>query len=286
MLWDYFIKFHKKSQREVNNNMPKVSVIMGVYNGEKTLRTAIDSILNQTLTDWEFVICDDASTDDTLKILNEYKSKYPDKFVILHNEKNLMLSGALNRCLEVARGEYIARMDDDDISLSNRFEREVLCLDENPNISVVGSNVQFFNDVDGLGEIINKTTCPTIYDLPKMNPFFHPTIMMRKSVYTALDGYTISERTKRMEDVDLWYRFFAKGYVGYNINEVLLQYRVDKNALKKRKLKYSIDASHIVFNGIKMLKLPIKYYLYVLKPIVSWATPEGLKTIYRNKNND
>ena len=261
--------------------MPKVSVIMGVYNGEKTVRQAVDSILTQTFTDWEFVICDDASTDNTLSILNEYKEKYPDKFVILHNEKNLMLAGSLNRCLEASSGEYIARMDDDDISLPDRFTREVSKLDES-DYDVVGSMVQFFND-EGLGEIISKKEEPTVYDLPKGNPFFHPTIMMRKSVYDALSGYNVSLRTKRMEDVDLWYRFFEKGYHGYNIQEVLLNYRVDDNAMKKRKLKYSLDASKIVFDGVKRLKLPAKYYAYALKPIVSWMTPEKLKTKYRNK---
>lgn len=264
--------------------MPKISVIMGVYNGEKTVRESIDSILNQTFTDWEFVICDDASTDSTLDILNEYKSKYSDKFIILHNQKNMMLSGSLNRCLEVASGEYIARMDDDDVSLPNRFEVESTFLDRNPQYAVVGSRVQYFNNDEGLGEIIKKIETPTVYDLPKSNPFFHPTIMMRKSVYDDLEGYNCNERTRRMEDVDLWYRFYQKGYIGYNVSDVLLNYRLDKNALKKRKLRYSIDASKIVYNGIKMLKLPAKYYVYALKPIVSWATPEKLKS-FRRKNS-
>ena len=264
--------------------MPKVSVIMGVYNGSKTVRQSIDSILSQTFTDWEFVICNDASTDDTPAILDEYKAKYPDKFVILNNEKNLMLSGSLNRCLEAASGEYIARMDDDDKSLPDRFAVEVKYLDEHPECSVVGSEVQFFNDKDGLGEIIHKIENPTVYDVPKVNPFFHPTVMMRSSVYKALNGYTCSERTRRMEDVDLWYRFFSAGYRGHNIPQVLLHYRLDSNALKKRKLKYSLDASRIVFKGVKMLKLPAKYSLYALKPILSWLMPEGLKTIYRKKN--
>ena len=261
--------------------MPRVSVIMGVYNGAKTVCESIDSILAQTFTDWEFVICDDASTDDTLQILNAYKDKYPQKFVILHNDKNLMLSGSLNRCLSVAGGEYIARMDDDDKSLPERFARQVEYLDAHPECAVVGTEVQFFNS-EGLGEVIHKITDPSVYDVPKVNPYFHPTIMMRKSVYDALNGYTCNERTRRMEDVDLWYRFYAAGYKGHNIPEVLLHYRMDSNALKKRKLKYSVDACKIVFNGVKMLKLPVKYYAYSIKPILSWLLPERLKTVYRN----
>lgn len=261
--------------------MPKVSVIMGVYNGSKTLRIAIDSIINQTYKDWEFVICDDASTDNTYEILNEYKSNYPNKFVILHNDKNLMLSASLNRCLEAASGEYIARMDDDDKSLPLRFEKQVEYLDNHADCDVVGTEIQTFSDLDGLGEIVRKVADPTIYDIPKMNPYVHASILMRKKAYDALDGYSVSERTRRMEDIEMWYRFYSLGMKGHNINEVLYCVRFDKNALKKRKLKYSIDASHIVFNGVKMLNLPKKYYLYALKPIVSWATPEKLKTIYR-----
>ena len=112
--------------------MAKVSIIMGAYNCEETLEDSINSILNQTFTDWEFVICDDASTDNTLQVLEEYKRKYPDKFVILHNEKNLMLAGSLNRCLEYAEGEYIARMDADDIAVNTRLEKQVRFLDDNP----------------------------------------------------------------------------------------------------------------------------------------------------------
>lgn len=261
--------------------MPKVSVIMGAYNEEKTLQAAVDSILAQTYTDWEFVICDDASTDATFKILTDYKNKYPDKFVILHNDENMMLAGSLNRCLENAKGEYIARMDADDISLPTRLEKEIEYLDNNPDCAVVGTNVQFFNDKDGLGEIIRKTPDPTIYDIPKANPFFHPTIVMRKSAYNALNGYTATERTRRMEDIEMWYRFFHKGFVGHNINETLLYYRVDKNALKKRKLKYSIDASRIVFDGIRLLNLPLKYYVYSLKPIASQMLPESFKSFAR-----
>ncbi|MBQ9229374.1 MAG: glycosyltransferase [Eubacterium sp.] len=263
--------------------MPKISVIMGIYNGERTMREALDSIIAQTFTDWECIICDDASTDATPTILKEYQDRYPDKFILLRNEKNLMLSGSLNRCLAAASGEYIARMDDDDRCLPQRFAKEAAFLDEHPEYSVVGSNVQFFNETDGLGEVIHKIEEPTVYDVPKVNPFFHPTVMMRKSTYDALGGYTCNERTRRMEDVDLWYRFFAAGYQGYNIPEVLLHYRVDSSALKKRKLKYSVDASKIVFNGVKQLQLPFKYYLFALKPIASWLLPENLKTLYRKK---
>ena len=99
----------------------KVSVIMASYNGEKYISDAIQSLLDQTFQDWELVICDDCSTDSTYQILKRYAEKYPDKFQVLHNEKNLRLAASLNRCIKCTRGEYIARMDDDDVSLPERF---------------------------------------------------------------------------------------------------------------------------------------------------------------------
>ena len=127
----------------------KVSVIMASYNGEKYISDAIQSLLDQTFQDWELVVCDDCSTDNTYQILKGYAEKYPDKFQVLHNEKNLRLAASLNRCIEYARGEYIARMDDDDISLPERLEKEVKYLDEHPYVSFVSANIQLF-DEDGI----------------------------------------------------------------------------------------------------------------------------------------
>lgn len=265
--------------------MPKVSVIMGAYNCESTLKDSIESIVNQSFEDWEFVICDDASNDSTLSILEEYKKRFPAKFIILHNEKNLMLAGSLNRCLSVANGEYIARMDADDISVKDRLKKQVEFLEENPEYSVVGSYMQSFDD-KGLHSIIPNKQEPTKYDLPKSNAFHHGTIMMRKSTYKELNGYTVSERTRRVEDVDLWFRFFEKGYKGFTLPEPLYNVREDADAFKRRKLKYSIDAAKVLFNGVNLLHLPKKNYIYVLKPIVSYFMPRKLKMVFRKKYSE
>ncbi len=262
--------------------MPKVSVIMGAYNCEDTVSNAVDSILAQTYEDWEFIICDDASTDNTLNILKKYEKENSSKIIVLHNESNKMLAGALNECLKKASGEYIARMDADDLSAENRLQLLVDFLDNNPDYAVVGSYMQTF-DENGRGEILKKLEEPSKFDVPKSNPFHHATIMMRKSAYDALNGYTVKKITRRSEDVDLWYRFFAAGFKGYNLEQPLYYVKVDDGAYKRRKLKYMIDASKIVFNGVKMLKLPAKYYVFALKPIISWFVPQFLKTKLRNK---
>ena len=260
--------------------MPKVSVIMGAYNCEETLDESIESLLNQTFKDWEAIICDDASKDNTLKKLNDYKMKYPGKFVILHNDYNLTLAGALNRCLREANGEYIARMDCDDISVPDRFQKQVEFLDSHREYAVVGTYMQSF-DESGMHHIIPNKQEPTKFDLPKSNAFHHATIMMRKSVYDDLHGYTVSSKTRRLEDAELWYRFFEKGYKGYTLSEPLYLVREDEATFKRRRFKFCVDASKVISEGITRLKLPKKYYIYALKPIISYFTPYGLKKKFR-----
>lgn len=139
--------------------MALISVIMSVHNGEKTLKRAIDSIRNQTIQDFEFIICDDVSTDNTYKILNEYEEK-DFRFIILQNEKNLGLAVSLNRCLEKSTGKYIARMDDDDISIPERFEKQTEFLIKNDEYAFVSSNAIVFDGEKETGMNI-KPEIPT-----------------------------------------------------------------------------------------------------------------------------
>ena len=119
-------------------NKKKVSVLMGIYNCAPTLPQAVDSIIAQTYDNWQLIMCDDCSTDNTYDIAKDYAEKYPDKIVLIRNEENLKLSKTLNHCLEYADGEYIARMDGDDISMPERFEKQVAFLEENPKYIVCG----------------------------------------------------------------------------------------------------------------------------------------------------
>ena len=125
-------------------NEPLVSIIMGVYNAEKTMQDSIDSILQQTYTKWEFIICDDGSTDNTY---SELQKKYEgdDRFVIIKNEENSGLPFTLNHCIKHCSGDYIARMDADDISYPDRFEKQLDYLYKHPEISFVSSCVDIFD---------------------------------------------------------------------------------------------------------------------------------------------
>ena len=114
-----------------------ISIIMGIYNCAETLPEAVESIICQTYENWELIMCDDGSTDGTYKIASEYKEKYPDKIFVLKNEENMGLNYTLNRCLESAKGEYIARMDGADISLPERLEKELVFLNAHPEYAIV-----------------------------------------------------------------------------------------------------------------------------------------------------
>lgn len=260
--------------------MALVSIIMGIYNCADTLQYAIDSILNQTFTDWELIMCDDASVDQTYEIANQYYQDNPEKIVLLRNKKNMKLAATLNKCLQNASGKYIARMDADDISENRRLEKQVSFLENNPDYDLVGTLMQSF-DEKGLKHVVRIKEIPQKEDLPVFNPFHHATIMMKKSIYYALEGYKVSVRTSRMEDVDLWFRFFAAGYKGYNLQEVLYYVREDEQAFKRRKLRYYIHASMIVKDGIKMLKLPKRNYIYCIKPLAAWIVPRKMKILWR-----
>ena len=125
---------------------PKISVIMGIYNCEKTLDESIESIINQTYRNWELIMCDDASSDNTLSIARRYESLYPKKIKVIENKRNLSLAPTLNRCLEFATGKYIARQDADDISLNNRLEIQLNFLEDNKGYDLVGSQMISFNE--------------------------------------------------------------------------------------------------------------------------------------------
>ena len=260
--------------------MPKVSIIMATYNCAGTVARAIDSILSQTLTDWEFIICDDGSSDTTVSILNEYQRSYPGKIILLTNAANSKLPFSLNRCLAHAHGEFIARMDADDISLPRRLEKQVKYLEEHPEHSVVGTSMLRFDERGEYG-MVKAVQHPDKDTLLTQVPFCHATILMRKSAYDALGGYVVSKRTERGQDLDLWFRFFAKGFSGNNLPEALYKACEDRATLRRRKFKYDLYLTQTRFLGFRMLRFPWWKYPFVLKSFVSFFTPRWIKLLWR-----
>ena len=211
--------------------MPKVTVLMPVYDGEKYLREAIDSILSQTFTDFEFLIIDDGSSDRTVNIIHSYEDT---RIILIKNETNLGLVATLNRGLSLAKGEYIARMDADDISFCDRLDQQVSFLDSNPEVSLLGTNAQVIDAKGNLKDVCHIVSGDKLlkwqmcYDCP----FIHPTIMMKKSTASIVDGYTcdvIKGREKYSgEDYDLWRRIENISHID-NLQNILLYLRKHEN---------------------------------------------------------
>lgn len=260
---------------------PLVSIIMGVYNAESTISDCINSIILQTYSNWEFIICDDCSTDNTLNIMEQFCEK-EKRIIIVRNTQNMRLAASLNHCLKVAKGKYIARMDADDVSLPQRLEKQVSFLENHSKYDVVGCNRIIFDDQGDRG-IRQSIEFPGKSILVKDTPFAHPTILMRKSVYDALDGYTVSKETMRAEDLDLWFRFYEQGFCGYNLQEPLYRYREGQTDLLKRSLTAGIQTAKVFWNGYKRLHFPLRKRVWAVKPIVAALIPKKIMIRYYQK---
>lgn len=213
-----------------------ISVIMGVLNAEDTLDESIQSIVNQTYKNWEFIICDDGSTDKTWSILMKYKNKYPDKFILLKNKKNLGLNKTLNNCLKKANGIFIARQDADDRSVLNRFEKQLDYLLNHKDIQIVSSNmIHFCNEKKWIskGKVIKY---PTKKDIIVGSPICHAPVMMWKKCYDNVNGYSTLKSTLRVEDVDLWIKLYSKGYKCYNFDTPLYEVRDNLQAFQEENI--------------------------------------------------
>ncbi|MEH7180551.1 glycosyltransferase family 2 protein [Neobacillus vireti] len=263
---------------------PVVSIIMGIYNNEKTLDESVESIINQTFHDWELIMCDDGSTDLTYKVAKYYSDKYPNVHLI-SNDVNKGLNYTLNHCLKYASGKYIARMDGDDISEPTRLEKEVAILESNEKISIVSSLMGYFNE-KGEWSYNNMIEYPSKLTFIKGTPFCHAPCMVRREAYDAVNGYSVDKKLLRVEDYDLWFKMYSKGYRGYNIQEVLYKMRDDNSAIKRRKFKYRINETYVRIKGFKMLNLPLYYYPLAFKPILVGLLPTRLYVIMRRKRMD
>lgn len=259
---------------DVVNNKQKnlISIIMGIYNCADTLDEAIQSIIAQTYHDWQLIMCDDASSDHTYQVAEKYVKKYPGKFKLIKNQENMGLNYTLNHCLKYADGEYIARMDGDDISESKRLEKEVQFLKSHPDYAIVSTQMEYFDEEGIFGKSSGKCI-PQLSDLIKGTPHCHAPCMVRREAYVQVGGYSIDKRLLRVEDYHLWIKMYAKGYRGYNLPEPLYRMRDDRNAMKRRKYRYRVNEAHVKYIALKKLKQPKWMIIYVLKPLIIGLLP-------------
>lgn len=255
--------------------MAKISIIMGIYNCAPTLSDAIESLLAQTVSDWELILCDDGSIDDTYAVAEQYRLRYPDKIKLLKNETNLGLNATLNRCLAEAKGEYIARMDGDDLCSPQRFERELAVLEADPSLAFVSTDMAFFDESGEWGRI-RHPEYPVKRDFLHGSPFCHAPCMVRREVFAAVGGYSEGKWLRRVEDYHLWMKCYAAGYVGRNLPEPLYAMRDDRHAYARRRYRYRINEAYVICLCVKELGLPIIGYGYALRPLLVGLLPRCL----------
>lgn len=251
---------------------PKISIIMGIYNCAKTLPDAIDSILNQTITDWQLIMCDDGSVDNTYEVAYSYQKLYPDKIIVVKNKINRGLNYTLNKCLKLASGEYIARMDGDDVCVPDRFAKELTTLLENPEIAIVSSDMDFF-DENGTWGLIQHPTFPQKTDFIRESPFCHAPCMIRREAMISVGGYTDKKCFLRVEDYHLWMKLYDAGYKGQNLHEVLYSMRDDRAAYSRRKFRYRINEAYVKLLIALKFRLPVTQYIHILRPIIVGLLP-------------
>lgn len=255
-------------------NIPQISVLMSVYNQKKPeqLEAAIQSVLKQTFTDFEFIIYNDGSDEETSARLQKYIDV--DKRIrLIEDEVNRGLAYSLNACIDVAKGKYLARMDDDDICDPDRFMVQYDYLERHKDIALVGCNAKLIDD-KGVWGIRQMPKYPDEKSFLRFSPFIHPTVMIRREVLEATNGYNASKETLRCEDYELFMRLWKEGYKGYNIQLDLFSYREERTSYKKRKFKYRMDEMRLRYRNFKELGLLFPFgWVYVLRPVLAAFVP-------------
>lgn len=241
-----------------NINNPKISVLMPVYNAEEEyLREAIESILNQSYSDFEFIIINDGSTNNVENVILSYK----DSRIKYIKQNNQGIANTLNNGLSIAKGEYIARMDADDISLPNRFEKQIKFMEEHPDISILGTWFEIFPK----SKVIKHPSKPSYFDFLTSSCIGHPTVMFRRNDFEKYD--LMYNPNYKCEDYELWSR--AIRYLKFaNLQEVLLKYRWHDNNLSKPSKQFKDSTAKVCQSMLKFLtndeNLQDKIFNYLL----------------------
>ncbi len=225
-------------------NDVRITILMPVYNGEKYIKEAIDSILNQTYKNFEFLIINDGSTDDSAEIVKSYKDS---RIRLLVNEHNLGLTSTLNIGLREAKGEYIARMDVDDISLPDRLKQQAAFLDAHPDVGIVGTSFirinkdSTFFDVPVVLRYDDDLQMQLLYE----NPFVHGSIMFKKSLLIKLREPYYRSGFEGAEDYDLWSRLAEITKVR-NMSEILYKYRINPGGITATRKKIQQEKTKFI----------------------------------------
>lgn len=255
---------------------------MSVFNCENTIERSLRSIINQTLKDWQLVICDDCSYDNTFKILKEYKKKLKEKMLLIRNDSNKGLAYSLNRCLILTNAKYIARQDGDDYSKNNRLEIQYEFLENNLKYAFVSNSFFYIYENKIFGKNILKEN-PNIHDFIKGTPFCHASSMIRKNILIKLGNYSNLNKYYRIEDYELWFRFYKNGFKGHNLKKTLYYVEENFKAYKRRTLNNRLNEFLFKIQIQKYTKIQIRNIYYILKPILIILIPYFIYNFFRKK---
>lgn len=261
---------------------PLVSVIMGVcYKNDDLfkLKRAIKSILNQTYTNLEILICEFGSTAEAISYL-KYIETIDERVCLIDGFSADTLTKKLNICILHSNGDFIARMDDDDECDCNRIKKQMDFLIDNPEYAVVGCCV---NEIDA--ETIRTRILPvrpSLKDFKFTFPFVHPSLLFRKEVIVKTGMYSESKYQIGCDDYDLMLRIYKNGYIGANLQDVLLNYSIEKSQIKKRPYKLFVNEAITRFLRFKELNLLPKWLIWVIKPLIVGIMPRKMVYILKN----
>ena len=243
-----------------------VSVVMAVFNGAEYIRESLHSILNQTFQDFELIIVDDASTDNTVNIIKEYKD---DRIVLICNDENLKLPKSLNKGIKSAKGKYIIRMDADDICMPNRFVKQVSFMEENPDIAASSGNYYTIDERGRIkrkfglkirswrltGKMLNKYAL-----IP--SPLVHPAAIIRKEIFDK--GIMYNEEYTSAQDYELWLNIHRLYKLG-NISDVILKYRIHKKSISISKRGKQLFNAYKIFQNYSSKKINFDDFKHVMR---------------------
>lgn len=262
---------------------PVVSVIMGAYNCADTLTAAIEAIRNQSMRDWELIVCDDGSSDGTADVALRH-AESDVRVRVVQNEANLGLAPTLNRCMRLATAPIIARMDGDDVCSPDRLQRQCAYLAASPEVDFLGTAVLYFDDEGVWGRSSPKRE-PRARNYAFGNPYAHGSMMFRRSAVEAVGGYSEDDRHWRVEDYDLWSRLQAAGYRGHNLPDVLYGLRNDRAAAQRRSPKARRNEAKVMADIVQRQQLPRVFQVLAGKPLILSMLPSAAyETIYRRKH--
>ncbi|HIW73101.1 MAG TPA: glycosyltransferase [Firmicutes bacterium] len=252
----------------------RVSVAMGVYNPRRPadFLRAVESLRRQTLPDWELLLYDDGSPPPAAALLRK-AAALDTRIRCLRGETNRGLAHALNACIRQARGNYIARLDDDDTAREDRLEKQVRFLEAHPEYQWVGSNALLADDRGDWG-LLRVPEVPRETDFLFNSPYLHPAVTFRREALVQSGGYSRLAKHRQVEDYELFMRLHAQGGRGCNLQEPLLRYREDREALLRRTYRRRLREAALRLHGFRALGiLRFSTLPYVLKPLLVGALP-------------